>query len=276
VLFLLILALIVSLLPAGDSIGFFGVLRTLVSFLVSILFFLGQLLISLIILLLSIPFFLFGVAPPGLRSSPPPPMPVLPPAGTQSPATSSAAWAFIRSGLLWGALVLIVVFALVQFVRQHGGVRAALRNSRVSNWLLLAWQWLSRSANTTRTTLSGVIANGWQTILSRLEAKRIPPPASFIRLRSLDPRRQVYFFYLALIRRGEEQGLPRKPSQTPSEYASTLEQELPSADEDIESMTQAFVEARYSCREVDPKEADLVRAMWGRIRRALQVRAKDR
>ena len=274
-LFLLILAVMVSLLPAGDSFGFFSVLGTLINFLLGILFFLGQLIISLILLLVSLPFALFGQVPPALRLPPPPPLPVLPPVEAAPPITSGVAWAMVRSILLWGSLVLILIFVIVQFVRQHGGLRAALRKSRLTNWLAMAWQWLSRSMDKAGANLSQAIADGWQSLISRLEAKRILPPASLLRLRALNPRRQIYFFYLAMIRRGGEQGVPRGPSQTPSEYAVTLEKALPSAEGDIDSITEAFVEARYSRREVDSRDVAAVRATWGRIRRAFQMRTKS-
>ena len=99
-IFLLILGVIVSLLPAGDSLGLFTVLATLINFLVSILFFIGQVLISLIVLLAGLPFFLFGGPPPALRPAPPPPLPVLPPAEPILPQTSSATWALIRLSLI--------------------------------------------------------------------------------------------------------------------------------------------------------------------------------
>ncbi|HJR78857.1 MAG TPA: DUF4129 domain-containing protein [Anaerolineales bacterium] len=274
-LFLLILAIFISLLPAGDSFGIFSVLGTLLGFLLGVLFFLGQLLISLIFLLISLPFFLLGQGAPNISPPPaPPPLPNLP---VQPPAsvTDSAALALIRSILLWGSLAAIVVFVLIQFVRQHGGLRAALRQSRVTNWLLLAWQWLSRSAGKTREGLARAISDGWQSIVSRMEGKRFLSPASLIRLRALDPRRQIYFFYLAMIRRGGEQGLPREPSQTPSEYAATLEKALPSAAEDIDSITEAFVAARYSRREIRAGDANVIKATWGRIRRALQEKSKE-
>jgi Domain of unknown function (DUF4129) len=275
-LFLLILAIFVGLLPAGDSLGLFSVLRTLLIFLMSVIFFIGQVILSLIMLLISLPFFLFGGPPPGLRLSAPPPLPVLPPAEPVLPQTSNAAWILIRSILLWGSLAAIIVFSLLQFVRQHGGLRAVLRNSRITNWLALAWQWLYRNVDKTRGSLSRAIADGWQSILSRLEGSRILPPASLIRLRSMDPRRQIYFFYLAMIRRGAEQGLPRKPSQTPSEYAATLESALPSAEDDIHSLTEAFVGARYSRREVNAKDVGRVKSTWGRIRRALRDKGKSK
>lgn len=275
-LFLLVLALVVSLLPAGDSLGLFSLLGTLVNFLVSLMFFIGQMIVGLIMLLISLPFLLLGQPPPGLLTSSPPPLPVLPPAETAPSPTFTPAWRFIRSILLWGSLVFILVFSLIQFVRQHGGLRAAFRNSRLTTWLILAWQWLARNANKTRETLSRALVDRWQNIVSRLEGNQILPPGSLIRFRSLDPRRQIYFFYLAMIRRGGEQGLSRKPSQTPSEYAVTLENALPSAEEDIDAITQAFIEARYSRREVESRDADLVKATWGRIRRALHSKSKNK
>src|SRR5215213_2397 len=272
--FLLILAVAVSLLPAGDSLGLFSVLGTLIAFLTGILAFLAQLILALVLLLFSLPFLLFGSAPPLLSRSAPLPLPTLP---TQPvlPTETSAIWELIRSTLLWGALVVILVFAFIQFVRQHGGIRAVLRKSRITNWLILAWQWLSGNVDKTRGSLSRAIGAGWRSIVSRLEGKGLLPGVNFISLRSLDPRRQIYFFYLAMVRRGGEQGMTREPAQTPSEYAAALEKALPSTTEDIDSITAAFVEARYSRQEISSVKAELVRGAWARIRRALQNRSKN-
>ena len=273
-IFLLVVAMFVSLLPAGDSLGLLSVLRALFGFLLSVLFFIGQLLLALILLLFSLPMLLLrGDAPP-INTPAAPPLPSLPPIEQAAPMDGNEAWMLIRSILLWGALVVIVVFAFIQFVRQHGGLRAALRKSRVTNWLILAWQWLSRNADETRAKLSRVLAERWQSIVSRLEGKRIPPLVGLISLRTLDPRRRIYFFYLAMIRRGGEQGLRRTPSQTPAEYAVQLEKALPSAREDIDSITEAFVQARYSRQNIDSGKAELVKATWARIRRALQSKSK--
>ncbi len=272
--FFLILAVVVSLLPAGDSLGLFSVLGALFDFLLSVLFFIGQLIISLILLLVSLPFLLAGQTAPPLDNPPPPPLPVLPPVEPAAPIAANEMWSLIRSILLWGGLAVIILFSLIHFVRQHGSLRAALRKSRLANWLALAWQWLYRNAEKTGGALSRALADGWQTIVARLEGNRILPRPGLIRLRSLDPRQRIYFFYLAMIRRGGEQGVTRKPSQTPSEYAATLEKALPSADQDIDSITAAFNEARYSRQEVDFRKVDVVKATWGRIRKAMQSKAK--
>lgn len=274
-IFLAAIVLAVSLLPTGDSLGIFSILGALFNFIVGLLFFIWQLLMGLIFILVSIPFLLLGKEPPLENRLPDPP--VLPPEPVEPllPTESNAIWILIRSILLWGALLLVIGFSIRQFIRQHDDLMAALRKAPVINWLVLAWQWLRRNAERTRSGLSRAIADGWQSLVARLEGKRILPRPGWISLRSLDPRRRVYFFYLSMIRRGGEQGLTRKPSQTPSEYAVKLEEGLPSASEDIDLITRAFVEARYSSREVDFREANIIKAAWGRIRRALQSRARS-
>jgi hypothetical protein len=273
-IFFLLLGLVVGMLPAGDSLGLFSILGTLLGFLLAILVFVSQLMVGLLLMLISLPFLLFGQAPPGIANSAPPPMPVFPSAHQSVPFTS-AALEFVRSFLLWGALITIVLFSVVRFARQHESLLEALRRNRITNWLMLAWQWLYRNVDRTRESLVRAIADGWQTFVSRLEGNRMLSRPGLINVRALDPRRRVYFFYLAMIRRGNEQGIARKPAQTPAEYAAQLEQAIPSVQEDIDSMTQAFVEARYSRREVDSQKAASVKATWDRIRRALRGKSKE-
>lgn len=267
--FLFILAVFVSLLPAGDSVGLFAIIQTLFSFILAIFVFLAQLIVSLIVLIFSLPFLLLGKAVPLNTTSTPPVTPRFP-IQPVVPATPNPTWELIKSILLWGALIVVVVFALVQFVKQHESLVTALRKSRLTNWLILAWQWLYKNVAQTQARFSDAIADGWRNLLSRLEMRRVMPRLNLLRLRSLDPRRRVYFFYLAMVRRGGEQGLPREPSQTPAEYAAQLQKALPTAGEDIDSITEAFIQARYSRQQVDSSKADFVKAIWERIRRALQ------
>lgn len=268
--FLLLVGIAVSLLPAGDSPGFFSILRTLFGFVLGILFFLAQLILALLLFLLTLPFLLFGQLPPAGVNADPPPLPVLPTQPVEQHTASLVIPELLRSILLWGTLIVILVYALTRFVKQHESVFTALRRTRLGDWLARAWGWLYRNLDAARGGLSRALTDGWQQLASRLDGKRVLPRPGWIRLRSLDPRRRIYFFYLAMIRRGSEQGLTRGPSQTPAEYAATLEKEIPSAGADIDSITQAFVEARYSRREVHDEDADLAKWTWERIRRALR------
>jgi len=275
--FILILTVVVSVLPSGDNFGLFSLLGILFGFLVRTLFFISQLIIFLVSLIFSLPLLLFGRGLPVRNQLHPAPTPTpLPP----NPLAESAlpindpVLALIRSILLWGALLVIVGFSLARFVKQHGGFQATLRKLPIASWLFFVWQWLSNNVDKTRTTLSRALADAWQRIVSRPDEKRIFPRPGVLRLSALDPRRQIYFFYLAMIRRGSEQGVERKSSQTPSEYAANLESVLPSVNEDVHSITEAFMEARYSPRKINSEEANLVKAAWKRVRRALQIRIR--
>lgn len=272
VFFLLILMVVVGFLSSGNNLGLFSLLGILFNFLAKILFFIGQLIMGLLWLIFSIPSLLFGKNIPATVQIPPVPTPLPPdPMPEYEVPATDPTLALIRSILLWGALLVIVGFSVARFVRQHGGFQATFRKLPIASWLFFAWQWLSNNADKARRTLSRTIADAWQSIVSRPEGKRLFPRSSLIRLSSLDPRRQIYFFYLAMIRRGSEQGVERKSSQTPSEYAKTLQNQLPAVHEDIHSMTEAFIEARYSPRKIDSQEANLVKAAWNRVRRALQM-----
>ncbi len=272
-LLLVTLAIFVSLLPAGDSFGFFSVIGMLLNYLFNVLFFLSEIFVVLVLLLFSLPFLLLGKAPPFASRFASPTLPTLP-TEPLTPITDNALWELIRSILLWGSLIVILIFSFLHFLRQHEGIVAALRKSRVVNWLVLAWQWLYRNVDKTRAGISSAIADGWQQMLSRLGKQRIITRPGWISLRSLDPRRKVYFFYLAMIRRAGERGVMRTPSQTPSEYAARLERAVPSATADIDSITDAFVQARYSRQEIDSEKASRVKATWERIRQALREKAK--
>jgi len=269
--FIVLLMIVIGLLPAGDSLGFFSLLGTFLGFLFNILFFIGQLFLNLVYLLFSLPFLLLGKAPPTQIIITPTPTPTPEPAtDIAAQATYNPIWALLKSIVLWGALATIITFAVVQFVRQHGGLVETFRKLPFTNWIIRAWQ--SLRGNLTRTTaaISRAMADGWENIRSRLEGNRILPRLNLLRLRSLDPRRQVYFFYLAMVRRSGEQGLDRKPSQTPAEYANKLEKALPTVDEDVRAVTESFIKARYSRVKVESEEANIIKTTWGRIRQALQ------
>ncbi|HEX6509667.1 MAG TPA: DUF4129 domain-containing protein, partial [Chloroflexota bacterium] len=92
----------------------------------------------------------------------------------------------------------------------------------------------------------------------------------FTRVGSMAPREQVLYYYLSVVRRAGRQGLPRLGSQTPREFAAGLAPHLSEAAPDMEHLTDAFVEARYSRHEVAVSQVDRIRASWQRIRAALR------
>ena len=107
-----------------------------------------------------------------------------------------------------------------------------------------------------------VVQAGWK----KLRAFRITPLSAtkwrFMNPYRFTPRQQVIFFYLALIRRGKEAGLPRHPSQTPYEYARFIGPDLIEQTEAVSDMTEGFLNARYSPHEATPEQANRVKQAW--------------
>jgi hypothetical protein len=133
-----------------------------------------------------------------------------------------------------------------------------------------AWAWLRGQMG----NLNQQLAISVRSAITRLQLRQKKASemvsSGFISLRRLSPRQRVLFFYLALVRRGTETGIARKPSQTPYEYAHTLGGNIQDIHQDVGEMTEAFMEARYSLHEIDVEKANTVREHWEKIRRAIR------
>ena len=80
----------------------------------------------------------------------------------------------------------------------------------------------------------------------------------------------MFFYYHALLRRGNDTGLARIDSQTPEEYAKSLEKSLPTVEKEIGSLTDAFSEARYSQHAIQDDDVRQVKNYWEQIRRVFR------
>jgi hypothetical protein len=100
------------------------------------------------------------------------------------------------------------------------------------------------------------------------------PLGRLLRVRGLSPREQVLYYYLSIVRRAGRQGYPRHGTQSPREYSAGLAPQLPQAQEDLDRLTQEFIEARYSRHPIEPPEANQAQTHWQQVKAALQ-RARD-
>jgi hypothetical protein len=93
-------------------------------------------------------------------------------------------------------------------------------------------------------------------------------------LRGLDADRQVRYYYLALLHRAEEAGLPRKEAETPLHYAPRLAEQLEADDENraaIADLTDAFVQVRYAGDHVAPDRLMRIKQVWRQLKKKLQL-----
>ncbi len=271
--FLLLLMGLASLLPTSFSLGFFSVMGSLLQGLMAFIFYLMQFLLfgfaSLLGLILSI----FGIKQPAPTIEPtPPPAPELFPTPESMAPTGNPWLDLVKSAFTWGLLIALIGFALLQFIRQHAGLASALEKVLQNLRLGTLWK-LLHGLFTSARELSHSATEGLRQLLGRFST-----PArsgfNFLNPRRLDTRQRITFYYLALIRRGGERGLPRKPSQTPAEYAAALDPALPEVQAEIDALTETFVAARYSPRPVEAPQVARAHSLWERIRKALRPKGK--
>jgi hypothetical protein len=190
------------------------------------------------------------------------------------PAAAPIPWLeALKSLIFWVLFLGVIGFSFHAYMQEHHELVERMRKYTLIQWLVFGWKRLW-------TWLAGIdrqIASAMNVRLKqfrpRTKASAERPSWSLVNPNRLDPRRQIQFFYLAMIRRGAEIGLKRQASQTPYEYSQTLRANLPviedektSAHQDIEGLTDRFLEARYSMHEITTQEASHARRYWERIR----------
>jgi hypothetical protein len=123
------------------------------------------------------------------------------------------------------------------------------------------------------TRLAGAIAERASGQLSWRRTHQKPPemPFRLFRLGALSPRERILYYYLSILRRAGQLGFPRRRSQTPYEYGQAMVPHLEGAEREMATLTQSFIEARYSQHLFDRMQDRQVRARWRQVKAALRA-----
>lgn len=263
--FLVIISAIAVVLPTNYSVGFLSTMGYILSFLMSIIGLILVILTAPLFFLLSLLGRLFGrsdrIEPPDFSQfnrAPP-----------QTP-TSSSFPELLKSLIFWAVFVGVIGYSLYHYVKQNEQLLEALRRFFFTGRLIQIWDLFKRWVYGVNREISATIEAGLRRLRERSSPKLSGQGWRFINLRRLSPRQQVMFFFLALVRRGEEHGIPRQPDQTPYEYSRALQQKLPDVEDEVASMTEQFVEALYTRHEITVDRAGFVKRCWQRVRRVLR------
>ncbi len=270
-IFLVIVAVIAFLLPTGYTVP----LLDLGSWLLWVLWWVAAFLVFLFNLLLfplAWLMSLFGAEPaqqPELSM----PQPGQLPAGNES---GLSPWLLLVRSLVFWSVILWIFFTLIRnTLREHPQLAEAVRQIKVLRWLRhwldALWQWLRGVGDSVRETLPRLgLADRWR----RRQAEG--GPGGFLRSRPASAREHVLREYLRMLERAANEGLSRRPPQTPEEYRGTLEPELAEAVDEVSALTASFVEARYSRHPWDEEDVRRVREIARRVRAALGRRREDK
>ncbi len=265
-LILAFLVLLISVLPTNYGMGFFATLLAVYRFIYqAIAYFFG-----FILLLITLLARLLGKTSVGPQEQVPTPTP---PPG-QLPMVSSVSsvnWELVKSVVLWGSLVVLAFMALRQYIAFNRDLSEELRRFRPVNWFVSAWHQFIAAFRKTNRSVGTFIQNS----LKRL--RKFTPNMNdhgsaweYVNPRRLNPRQKVIFYYLALVRRAKEAGLQRQEHQTPYEYATSLTTNLKEEKANVDAMTEAFIEARYSRHNIPSKTARRAESIWETIRHVLR------
>jgi hypothetical protein len=255
---ILAIGLLAALLPLGSTWQLGAIVNAVVMFFVQIALFVVTLILSVLGLILR----LFGEQP----EMPEIPQELVPaiPQEPLAPLLEMPPW--LGGATLWLVVLVALLLALRLLLGKDGldVTRRKLQRVLARLWAYLkSWgRGVQDLARSIQVSLPGRRAT------ANDEAAR--QPWRFIRLGGLPPREQVRYFYLSTLRRAADQGIARQPAQTPREFVQDLEQTWPEAELDVEALTEAFVIARYDAAEISPDEAQQVKSVWERIKRALR------
>lgn len=266
---LLAIALIAAFLPIGSTLAISRILTVglsgfgyLAGLVVS---FFGYLFASALILLTR-----------NVEDTPaPPPTLTPPPLATPAPippATPNPIMSMVISSAFWALLIAFVIGSLLFFLRERG-YRVDIDRARsygiaITGWLREIWARLTGRAR--------AVGREWRarmrdtgTVLKPQTGSPLPRPR-LIRLNALSPREQIRYYYLALVRRAGERGVGRRESETPLEYVQNLKEVWPEAEGDLDELTQAFLEARYSPQPIEKADANSIKERWKRLKARLR------
>ena len=214
-----------------------------------------------------------GTPPPALPPVEPQPAE---PLTLQGPSPALPAWlGVLRSLVFWVVVLGTATYVLRSYFRDRPELLRDLARLRpiaiVRRWLSGLWRHLVGLAQAVRARLPEEIRS------ARSRRRRSTGPGRrFLRLGALSPRERIQYYFLSIVRRAGRRGVPRHAGQTPYEYGACLEPHLADASTEMEALTQAFVEARYSRRPFDREDDRRVRGFWERVRAAVRGLRDDR
>ncbi len=263
--FFIILGVLILLLPTHYSLQLLYALQIVFSFITKILLFGMALITYLFTWLFSLFFTAHDQAQP--ESMPPP---QFNPVQTVVPPTPIPWLETVRAVVFWVIFGAILVYAIKTYVIRNSLLISKLGRISIIAWFVVGlksiWSWLLGVNRQVSATLAATFLKG----RSILTASTGAETSEFANPHNLPPRQKVIFYYLTLVRRSSQRGLPRKLNQTPLQFEETLRASLPEVESEIDALTDSFVEARYSKHEIDGEKVNLLQQFWKRVMTTLR------
>lgn len=268
---LLVLAVVAAFLPLGSTFAIGRILELLILAVAAVATFVSY----FFIIVTSLIFSLFAGQGAGETAVTPEALPTLPPTPTAVPAATVSPAAqetttILLSSMFWSVAVVVGIMALSFYLRGRG-IRpswAMLRGmwAGFQAWLRDVWRGVAAQAAEVRLA----VQQRRQRDKENSAASEDKRPFRFIRINGLTPRQQIRYFYLSTVKRAADRGVERKADETPLEYVANLQENWPEAAEELDTLTDAFLHARYGHEELEKEDAQQVKKRWKTVKRQLK------
>ena len=268
---LIVVAFLSALLPIGSTTGIGQILESFIALVVGVI----SLLYVLFITLLSL--FIPQSSETDISQLTPTPTPqptlnIFPPSAPTAPNETAA---FIFSSAFWAVAIVLTVIAVSFFLRERGIQLDVSKLKQAWQQIQVWWRQLWQRASQQVAAIGQAVRDRLAIEREEEEGGERKRPFRFIRVNALPPREQIRYFYLSIVRRAAEKGIERQQSETPLEYAQELKEELPDAEIDVETLTDAFLKARYSPQPIEKGEINPIKRRWKQLRSTLRRRRKQ-
>ncbi|MBN1876510.1 MAG: DUF4129 domain-containing protein [Anaerolineae bacterium] len=263
--FLTVILVIAFLLPTGYTVSLLDIGAYLISLIVDLVLLLWFLVTLPFVWLLSLFTQQDGTAQmPALTqlefSSPPP----------ETVATGYVWWQWVRSALFWGVLLVGGYLLVRGYVRDRSGLWQSLRRFRFARILCAFWESLVQLWRGMGRTIQTQLPRVSRGVLTWFRRRSTFDGDGMLRRRGRSARERVFYFYLSLLDRARERGIPRAKTQTPHEYQTRLAPQLEAVQaENVVALTEMFVEARYSAHPVTDEMVQRAQAEWEQLQAAI-------
>lgn len=268
-IFMGLVTLAAFLLPTHYSMGFLELAGRVVGLLIQLVMWFYYLLFFLLVLLAHLLYWLFGGAAPAETSLGPLEPMAPPPAATGEAAAPWPWWEFFQSLGFWLVVLAIVIIMGRLYLHDHPELGRQLKKFKlialIRAGLAQLWGALTGWAKRTLELIPKQVKLFETRSAGGAPSERWP----WLNLRQVDSRRRILAYYLNILQRAEKAGTARRGHQTPYEYEPDLAQTIPEANNQVQLLTEAFVQARYSQASFDPAQAAAVKRQWQQIKRAL-------
>lgn len=195
----------------------------------------------------------------------PPLGPIAPPPMEAGPVpTAVPGW--IGGTVFWVILALLLGYAAYVYLQERGVSFV---------WLRLLWERLRQAW----LGLWGEFES-WRAGIAPIpqgdeehpQARRGPQWWRRLQLGRMSASERIRYFYLTTLEHAQEQGVGRKPGETPLRYAPRLEDTIhEESEKPFSQLTAEFVEIQYAGHTLDDESASYAQRLWQRIQRALDM-----